>query len=322
MMTLLMLIGWMTWANAGEAIHPQASIEQAVQLLSRYPTGQIPLEDSAIDAIWQIAAEGGRAEISLLRSVAQYEGPELSETSIAAIQIIRDRQRSEQREAFARTLPNFVDLDHAALPFIAYGMGREEAYCAGYASLVLADYSPEDPPWIPGDPEMYLALGNPRKAIAAARGDRSLVVAYAREELGDVNGALHDYAWMAADGVNDAHFALDGFGVDAERLLLGLLANPTLDDSRVLRTLVENGDELTVRVLTERSRQDGSEAVSAVVALGGMLQRQRPLGPSSRHGARVALLRASRKGDLVLRYHATQALKSLHEVGDASSDTY
>ncbi|MBT3222856.1 MAG: hypothetical protein HN348_27585, partial [Proteobacteria bacterium] len=183
MTLLLLLAGWMTWANAAEEIQPEPSIDEAIQVLSRYPAGQIPLEDSIIDAIWLIAADGERREISLLRSIAQYEGPELSETSIAAIQIIRDRQRSKQREAFARTLPNFVDLDHASRPFLAYGMGREEAYCAGYASLVLADHSTDDPPWIPGDPEMYLALGNPRKAIAASRGDRSLVVAYAREEL-------------------------------------------------------------------------------------------------------------------------------------------
>ncbi|MBT3224494.1 MAG: hypothetical protein HN348_35960, partial [Proteobacteria bacterium] len=164
-----------------------------------------------------------------------------------------------------------------------------------------------------GDPEMYLALGNPRKAIAASRGDRSLIVAHAREELGDVHGALHDYVWMAVEGVDDAHGALDGFGVDAERLLLGLLADPTLDDGRGLTTLVEHGDELTVWVLTERSQQEDSEAIEAIVALGNMLKREKPLRPSSRHEARVALHRASHKGDLLLRYHATHAIKSLHE---------
>jgi hypothetical protein len=127
------------------------------------------------------------------------------------------------------------------------------------------------------------------------------------------------YATLAAAGDERAKAALDGYGIDTERLLLGLIALPALSEdaqatpAEVLEVLVRHGEELTVTVLAERTQGPAaSDRATAADALARMLEgsaRPHPLGVALQHDARRALARISREGPEPLREIADAALK-------------
>ena len=314
-----------TTARGGIAAEaPPADIAQAARLLSAFPAGMMPARPDVFDAIGVIADHGGRSEISLLRNVALNERVEIRGTAAAAIEHIRIRQRSEMRAAFVSTLPNGYDLTVAAAEHRQIGLGTEEARCAAYAEAVLAgpalDVAKDDAELVP--PEDLLAAGMPRRALVAAMGDvrpeARRLEAQAREELGDLPGALRGYAVLAAHGDTRARVELDAFGVDAERLLLGMMVGrktPALDpgaDAATLDVLVRHGEELTATVLAERT-VTGSLGVRAVAtdALGRMLSgsgRQSPLSARGKRIAHRALAEAVRSGPEDLANIAREAM--------------
>jgi hypothetical protein len=295
---------------------------RATGLLSRYPAGMIPVDPGVIDAISQVGDAGGRDEVSLLRNLVENERPEVQQAASVAIASIRDRQRQSQREAFAQDLPDWPDLQKAAAPYQSAGLGREESICVAYSGFVLGTSSLRQAKPGDGDAATLLAAGRPRKALSAALAedtrDARRWEARAREDLGDVTGAVHGYALLAAGGDVDARAALDGFGVDAERLLLGMLANPDEkrghSEAEVLEVLVRNGNDLTVSVLAERTRSKlSSDRATAADALSRMLDaelREQPLPQTVQRAARRALSVATREGPEPVRVIATEALKS------------
>lgn len=125
---------------------------------------------------------------------------------------------------------------------------------------------------------------------------------------------------LAAAGVPEAREALDRYGVDVERLLLGMLVGPRVDgvrdakrtDAQVLEVLVRNGGNLTVSVLAERTRHTTpSEGAAAADALARMLDpavRQEPLPVGVEGEARRALHQASALGAGPVAVIATEAL--------------
>jgi hypothetical protein len=284
------------------AVARAEGIDDAVRVLSRYPAGMVPVEPEVMGAVDVLARTGGPEDLGVLRSLAGHERPEVRGAALRAIADIRDRDRTRERQDFADGLPDWPELDAAAAPWRTAGLGGEQAICAAYADTVLghddryADVKPSK-----GDPQALLAEGKPRSALAAAIGldgvDRLRWEAAAREDLGDTHGAVRRWAELAASGDADARDALDGFGIDSERLLLGMLATSTPQEAELLEVLVRHGRDLTVTVLSERTRSGAtSERVTAADALTRMLdpqQRAEVLPAAGAHDARRALAHAS-----------------------------
>jgi hypothetical protein len=315
----------LAWSFVMAAPARADDVDDAAALLSRYAAGTVPIDDQVAIALHTLAAHGERAELSLLRSLVDHEQPLIAEAAAGAIHDIRERARDTQRETFAARLPAAGEIVSVAAAFRTEGLGAEAALCAAYASEVLvraAETSaahPVDPLPQDGDADALLESGDARKALAASLfhrpsgarlRDADLAAlrseAVAREEIGDLDGALHLYARLVAYGDPAAQDALDGFGIDAERLLLGLYVHPkdgTLqgaDGPIVINHLVRNGETLTVAVLAER-HQTGtvSERMTTVDALGRMLEdqsRARPLPSAGRRIAREALAEVARTG--------------------------
>ncbi len=225
------LLAWASTVEAGEL-----SVEAEARLLSRYPAGRMPVDPEVMTAIQALAEDGSNDEISLLRSIVAHERPEVESAAASAIAAIRERERGRQRIVFADQLPDRPELERASRPLRTHGLGLEEATCVAYVSLLLADSGSSPRPW---------------------RADTALKEAALLEDQGDIPGALHQYALLAAHDDSEAWTALSGYGVDPERLLLGLLAHPTVakderNDAAILEVLVQRGGTLTLTVLTER----------------------------------------------------------------------
>lgn len=301
-----------------------AAVDDATTLLSRYPAGLVPVDPGVMGAIATLGADGGADEISLLRNLVENERAEVRQAASRAIADIRERQHAAQRESFAGQLPDWPDLEPVAAPLRESGLGREEAACVAYANLVLGEARERKARAESGDAAALLASGRPHKALAAAVSGNDtkarLLEARALEDLGDVRGAVQQYARLAALGNREAHAALDGYGIDTERLLLGLFARPDGrspgldgDEARVLEVLIRHGGELTVQVLTERTRGSlPSDRATAADALARMLEgdgRAAPLDGVLQHRAERALAVATRDAVPNVGTIASEALK-------------
>lgn len=248
---------WTLWsARADEPLR-----EVAV-LLSRYEAGEVPATPEVLGAIDRIGAEGAPSDASLLASLVAHESEPTAGTARRALDALRARQRTDQRQRFAAT----------QLPAPS-SAGGESARCLAYAEALLGTSVP-----------------------LAEEGGRARALAL--EDAGDVRGAVRQYAALAALGDGEARAELVGFGVDPERLLLGMLrlapdvgAPPT--DAKTLDLLVRRGDRLTVAVLAERAAAPtASEAAFAVDALSRMLnprEREVPLRADAERHARLVL---------------------------------
>jgi hypothetical protein len=283
-----------------------------------------------VDALHRLGEQGTTEHIGLLRSLSEHERAEVSSIAAEAMSTIRERQRRDQRERFALSLPDWPELANASREYVTRGVGREEAACVAYSALLLHPEEPRYPAHAEsGDAEQLLAGGRPRQALSAAlaveregvarEGESRWLQARAYEDLGEVRSAIRMYAILAAGGDEKAKAALDGYGVDTERILLGILAFPDFSDeadatpAQVLEVLVRHGDDLTVTVLAERTRSAAaSDQATAADALARMLEgsaRSHPLGVAVQHDARSALARVSREGPEPLREIAEAALK-------------
>lgn len=300
-------------------------LTEAVRLLSRYPTGLVPVEPGVMLAIRVVSELGTADEVSLLRSLVENERQEVKAAATEAIARIRDRQHDDQRETFADSLPNWPELLRGAESYEQRGLGQQEAICAAYAATVLGTEVglPPEMKRQSGDARDLLAAGRPYRALSATLGktdaDGRLLAARAQEDLADVHAAIRSYAWLAAEGNADARDALDGYGIDAERLLLGMLSvgqrvSKPANDAAVFEVLIHHGDDLTVTVLAERIRsRPGSESAWATDALARMLDpqvRESPLPTIVQREAHQAILAASREGPEPIQAIAAEALKT------------
>lgn len=318
---LLLLLALPHAATAGERLD-EAS---AAALLSRYPAGSVPIEPATMTAIHVLGERGTRAEISLLRNLAEHERDEVRTAAVASIQSIRDRQRTEQRATFAESLPRAKVLADRAEALVRAGLAPTQAQCVAYTEHMLG--GPEVEPGRPtsggtkGDPARMLAEGRPARAVALLASDPSAearrLEAQAWEDLGEPRTALRRYAALAARGDEAGHEALATYGIDEETLLLGLLAHPQgygsgLADAELVEALVRQGDALTVRVLAERAQRPlASDRVVSVDALARMLQgegRSQPLSASAATVASEALWLATKDRVESIRVIAREAL--------------
>ncbi len=295
------------------------ALDTAASALSRYPAGQVPVEVHVITAIATLGEQGGAAERPLLANLARHERSEIRAAAVSALNELRSRMREVQRQDFAATLPSWSDL---ASEVSAGGESSSEGHlCAVYALRVMGNKRLAAPTPGAGDVEHLLATGQPHRALAAAAGDQSteaqLQSALALEEVGQVRAAVRAYAALAASGDVAAGNELNGFGVDTERLLLGLLeleeASPLdRNEAQVLEVLVRSGEALTVEVLTERTQSathsDRATAADALVRMLDENLRSRPLPTAGVQGVRRALRRVSSEGPLEIREIARAGL--------------
>jgi len=319
-----LVAGALALAGPARAADPRDP-DAAAALLSRYPAGSLPVDPTTITAIHVLGDTGDREDISLLRNIAEHERDEIRGAAVSAIGAIRDRQRAAQRERFARDLPDPAQLAAPTAALRAQGLGSDEAACAAYAGRVLGTGSlgphPASEDAAKGDPEALIAEGRPRTAVAVLEHDPSPAArrleALAWEDLGEPRGAVRQYALLAARGEAEAWDALDRFGVDPERLLLGLLTRaetrlPAGSESEVLETLVRRGDLLTVQVLAERathpSASERAIATDALVRMAQATGRDGPLGSKAHAVVHQALLRATRDHVESIRAIALEAL--------------
>lgn len=335
LLTALALLAALAPAHAGpaelRAIRPAESIalqpppaseavgiEAAVELLSRYPMGQVPVEPATMGAIHTIADEGDRADVGVLRSLVEHERAEIRGAAMAAIEVVRARQRAGQRAAYAAGLPTEEELALASIAWRRLGLGKTSARAAAYATLVLGDERRSDPGPRAGDARRLLATGQPRKALAALAqtaptAEDLALLATAREDAGDVRGALQAHTLLALTGAADSEAVLVAYGIAPETLYLGLLVmerdGPVGDqEAPLLEALVRRGGLPAAEVLSERMfTAGGSERASAADALIRMLDRS-DLADSTRGRIREALVKAVEEGPPPVRDIAASGL--------------
>jgi len=261
------------------------AIQDAVQTLSRYPAGMMPVSEPTLSAIDTLHESGERQEIALLKHLAEFEAAKIQEASRKAILAIRDRQRILQRTAFAASLPNWPDMETAAAQFIDQTTGPEEARCVAYVDWILGESDvPVLQPANSGDAEQYLASGEPRKALAVLIGRETpaatTMMARAFEDLGEIHRALTLYWSLFLSGENAMLAVFQKHGIDPERFLLGLPHHPyyhTLIDTNTAQGwqwLKHHGDILTLTVLGEqlaanRNASESKQLLQQLEALNG-----------------------------------------------------
>lgn len=243
-------------------------VDRAARALSIYPPGQVPMTPPVLVALEQLHEHGGADELPLLRALVVSERGLIGPRATATLNHVHARVMAGHRERFLGSLPSRVEVERAALRLQRAGLSPAAASCAAYARSVLG------PELGSGPPHLLAAL----------------------EDHGDLRAAAHQQARRAADGSHGAFERLASYGVDPERLLLGLLALGQVDEDPALHTLVQRGEQLTIVVLSERAlRPDPSDQLRAVQALNRMLntqQRAVPLAAEQRALVRKALRQA------------------------------
>jgi len=253
----------------------KAQVDSAAVALSTYNEGTLPVERPVLSALATLERHGTPAEVSLLKHLQQHENKVLANLAGRAIDAIRTRQRDDQRSEFSRSLTQESPTGNAVRRWRNAGLGPTEAACAAYADAVLGSE--------PVHPDVDV--------VDDALSAREL------EDRGHVRQALRIHALRAAAGHESGTTALLAYGVDSERLLLGMLHTGSALEPEALETLVRGGENLTVRVLAERvKRPIGSEQATAADALGRMLSaelRRAPLADADRDLATRSLRKAA-----------------------------
>ena len=258
------------------------TVDEAAQLLSRYPAGQVPGEPQFLEAIQTISESGGPDDIPVLESMALHETGAIRVAAIEGLGHLAYRQRTLLRRTFAGR-PSQGDIErwiaentHALYRSNGDRLGPIEQTSAAYAALILAPLEIDS---IPSDARLN-------------------ELAEAREDAADARGALRLYAEAARHGDPRAFLRIQDYSVDTERIILGLLCTPDarsrLEPDTTLETLVTMGGTMTVRVMMERSTRGAPlERAIALGALSRMLESGR-LSTSNALAAKRSLLAATR----------------------------
>jgi len=303
----------------------QEAIEQSVRLLSHYPAGTLPVDPTVMLALHTLQRHANSSEISLLRQLAQTESNDIRAAARDAMTAIRSRQRAQRRVEFGNRLSDSSAVQGLHRQGHSQHARPEETACVEYAAHVIGSWSPKQsisPK--KGHAQTLLADGRLRDALAAVLArpghDARMLEATILEDLGETHSAVRLYALEFGAGYADARVALEGFGVDPERLLLGLLG--TLETPQLIRieaemldTLVRQGNALTVSVLVERMEKHPtfSERATATDALARMLDpaiRKEPLSTTGTKRVKQALYRVSGQDFEPTRSIALEALNA------------
>ncbi|MFK7931478.1 MAG: hypothetical protein AB8H79_25085 [Myxococcota bacterium] len=276
--------------DSANAVQPADQVDTAAVSLSAYNEGTLPVERPVLAALATLERHGTPAEVSLLQHLQEHENKVLANLAGRAIDAIRTRQRDDQRSEFSRSLTRESRKGTAIRRWRNAGLGPTEAACAAYADAVLG-------------PDAMHSPVDPAQATPSAR---------EFEDRGQVRQALRIHAQRAAAGNESGATALLAYGVDSERLLLGMLHSGWAIEPEALETLVRGGENLTVRVLAERVKRPlGSDQATAADALGRMLSaelRRSPLADADRDLATRTLRKAASVAHPEVRVIVREAL--------------
>jgi len=273
------------------------SPDDAAALLSRYPAGRVPGSEPVMDAIMDLQSDGSADHIGVLRSLREHEASPVREAATGALAIVTLRARVERREAYAAPDNRSVRRWLGDNPALARADGTpitgREAEDLAYAVLSL------------GGPQTVWAR---TPTVLIAEGEK-------REDKSDLHGALTRYAIAAGHGNAEATSLLEeGFGLDTERLLLGMTAGSdllTTPPPVAQDTLIGTGGSETVAVLIDRSRSSSEiTQVQALDALAEMI-RHGQLTSSARRDARQRLEAATTDDREPMRVFAQAVLRDL-----------
>jgi hypothetical protein len=297
LLLLLMLTSSTDAVAAGTTTGPTATqVNQAASLLSRYPPGRVPLDGAVFDAIDLLSREGTAGDGVLLRSLAIDEPGPIGRAASQAADEVAERTGRASRLEYADRLPSdaaidaWIDSHSSALNQARPGpLGRSERQVVAYASLLLAGAS-------------------------SSSDDDPMESARAHERAGRPPSAVAAFAAAAALGEDGALSALAAYGVDAERLLLGMtspaageLGLPALNPAAVA-VLVEVGSVRTVAVLVERARSPDPAIRSVAVGTLGLLVAAQSLPPGATLAANQCIDAAASDTQPAVRRAAEAAL--------------
>jgi hypothetical protein len=263
----------------------------------------VPTEQRVLEALTTLRNQGMPEHMGLLHSLAMEEHGLVQLGALQAVESVAGRIRTDLRLQFAHDLPGDSELYdwlrlHRTDVQRADGthLGTTERQVLAYAALVLGDVRARP------EPEQY---------------DGSLIDAATRSEnAGDAREALRLYAWSASLGEPTAWTHIEAFGVDPERLLLGMSTSdcqalPSPLDDAVVDLLVSQGSTVTLQVMAERSTSTNDRTrTHAVDALGRML-RAPNLGEAERTVALDKLHHATMDPSNIVRVTARSALLEL-----------
>ena len=254
---LMILVPSKGWASGPES---------AAQMLSRFPPGHVPASIPVLNAMGVLEESGDLEHISLLESMIDGESREIQEAATLALAGISSRGRHALRKNFSEPTSEQIHALGELLRNESVHLGPHERQALAYAVLVLEK--------IPDNVEREWRLSG-----------------MSQEDAADAQGALRTYALAAANGHIEALEEIRAYGVDPERLVLGLWTAwcpEQTDTTTTLEILVRVGSIQTVRVLANRAlRATAYHRAIALDALSQMLadgKLSRTAVSAARHG--------------------------------------
>ena len=251
----------------------QSTVDDAAALLSRFEPGAMPKAVSVMSALTDLATMGTAEHLPLLNSLAAEEQRDIQAHAKAAIQRIAKRERQIHRTSYQQPGHQAVTAwlsRHEPVGPAGERLGRSERHMVAYSALVLAE-----------------AIGPATKDWRSV-GERL-------ETDGRQQEAIRLYVTASLYGEADAYPLLDAFGLDTERLMLGVYtALPSDHQARITLQpwLIQEGGIATVRVFAERiARTDAAERELTLAALSAMIAAGR-LSTNADAAARTRIARS------------------------------
>ena len=278
---------------------------EPTQTLSVFAPGTMPNSPPVHQALQDLAETGTKPDIQLLEHIVRTERPELAAIAQHAIRVIRMRHRSEQRRRFSDRIQS-TDISRQSALFRQQGQGPTTAWCAAYATAVLGVSKSEGV-----EPENIFSKRARLESPTLAHAPASVRIA-AYEDAGEVRLVIRTLTEQAAGGDDSAVRLLSTYGVDVERLLLGVRQLDRRLENSATEHLIQEGQSLTVHAFAEEALygQTPSQKAVAVDALGRMLHSERAeqLPANDQAQIRSALRQASKATHPELRSIGLDAL--------------
>lgn len=271
---------------------PPADVDNAAALLSRFEPGTMPQAVGVISALNDLATSGSAEHLPLLNSLAADEQLNIQTHAKTAISLIAQRERRIHRSSYQQPGNGEVTTwlsRHEPVGPAGERLGRNERHMVAYSALVLAE-----------------SIGPVTEAWRSV-GEKLEIDGRQRE-------AIRLYVTAALHGESEAYTLLDAFGLDTERLMLGVYtALPANHPARVplQAWLIQEGGLPTVRIFAERiTRTDAAEREVSLAALGRMIRAGR-LNSSADAAARSRIARSQVDPDGQVRAFARTTYATL-----------
>jgi hypothetical protein len=276
-------------------------------LISRFPPGHLPDTEAVFGALQELAQHGTADDQPLLRSLVEKEEGGVQRAALEALAAIEGRERSALRSGFAHTVPGEREIEawisgRGKAP--SARLGQAEQQMVAYAALVLSQALSEG---CPGSLEPVAQAELPQLREQAKLAERA----------NKPSLAVSLYVLAVVSGDNHARADIVEFGVDPDRLVLGMTSAGTPPEiprieAESVGVVVQGGEEETLAALLERAR--GSARIQRVMALdnlAGLLKSGTVNGEAARQ-ANSALELSAADPQAEIRRAARRSLQDLH----------